>query len=573
MFISESNLRRSHDRAKVEIEGYTLHTTGMIRCPERQVSRIVAYIKDGIIIKRRSDLESEDISAIWMEVGLPREKKYLVCGVYREWAHLKVDGQSIDDSASIVEQEKRWDTLLDLWEDALDTADDVTLLGDVNIDLGKVFERSRHSCRNMADELRFRILSRGVVQLVKENTRFAVSSEPSLLDHIYMTRPELGSHRVLEWGTSDHRLIELRKKLKGALPQAMRMRKRTFKYFSSKDFIKDVKELKWYASVYCKDDVDEAVEGWSRQFVEVLDRHCPVKSIVMRKNYTLWMTPDLIVASKSLQREQRRAKSNWTIEAQSEIQAKTRVLRQKLKNAEDLWKSKEAKEMADSGAKTWANVKKWTGWKTTSQPLMLKDPGNNNSITFGALKLCKIMNDFYLEKVSNIKESLPLIQGNPCDELQDMLADNVRESFSLHPVTPQLVLKTARGMRKTKSIGIDDIPTDLFLLALPHMLPAVTHIYNLSLLQAKFPSAWKVSKICPLFKGGDQASREEPKQYRPVALLPAGARLLEKIVCDQVMNHMYEKDLFHSHNHGYRKGHGTITAALEAQEEALEVMD
>ena len=86
-----------------------------------------------------------------------------------------------------------------------------------------------------------------------------------------------------------------------------------------------------------------------------------------------------------------------------------------------------------------------------------------------------------LEKVRNIKESLPLIQGNPCDELQDMLADNVGESFSLHPVMPQLVLQTARRMRKTKSMGIDDIPTDLFLLALPHMLPAVTHIYDLSL--------------------------------------------------------------------------------------------
>ena len=122
-------------------------------------------------------------------------------------------------------------------------------------------------------------------------------------------------------------------------------------------------------------------------------------------------------------------------------------------------------------------------------------------------------------------------------------------------------------------MGVDDIPADLFLLALPHMLPAVTHVFNLSLTQAEFPTQWKVSKICPLFKGGDQASREEPKQYRPVALLPAVARLLEKIICEQVMEYMYEEDLIHSQNHGYRKGHGTISAVLEAQESVLEAMD
>ena len=78
LFISESNLRREHDRDAVEIDGYSLLTTKMIRCPEKKVSRI----KDGLIIKRREDLESEEFSAIWLEVGLPRKQKFLVCEFY-----------------------------------------------------------------------------------------------------------------------------------------------------------------------------------------------------------------------------------------------------------------------------------------------------------------------------------------------------------------------------------------------------------------------------------------------------------------------------------------------------------
>ena len=36
---------------------------------------------------------------------------------------------------------------------------------------------------------------------------------------------------------------------------------------------------------------------------------------------------------------------------------------------------------------------------------------------------------------------------------------------------------------------------------------------------------------------------------------------------------MEKKQLMHSHNHGYRKAHGTITAVLEAQEEAMLAME
>ena len=98
-----------------------------------------------------------------MEVGLPRERKFLVCGVYREWAHLRSGIHPHQDSGCILEQEKRWDTFLDAWEDALDDVEDVTVMGDVNIDLHKVFVGRNHHCRKMAENLRLRILSRGVI--------------------------------------------------------------------------------------------------------------------------------------------------------------------------------------------------------------------------------------------------------------------------------------------------------------------------------------------------------------------------------------------------------------------------
>ena len=54
MFISESNLWRTHDIDLVKITGYKLHTTKMMRNPDRQVSCLVAYVKEGITARRRN---------------------------------------------------------------------------------------------------------------------------------------------------------------------------------------------------------------------------------------------------------------------------------------------------------------------------------------------------------------------------------------------------------------------------------------------------------------------------------------------------------------------------------------
>ena len=80
----------------------------------------------------------------------------------------------------------------------------------------------------------------------------------------------------------------------------------------------------------------------------------------------------------------------------------------------------------------------------------------------------------------------------------------------------------------------------------------------------------KTSKIFTLHKGGDEL---EPKQYRPVSLLPIGSRLLEKIVCDQITEYLRSEGLFHCQNHGYRCNHGTITAVLEAYQEAQDALE
>ena len=215
---------------------------------------------DGITARSRDDLNLENFSAIWLEVGLPHQKKFLLAGVYREWAHLQNNGEAGVQQGTKLDQEERWRDFLDVWEDALDNSIDVTVVGDINIDLNKVFVEPNNKCKRMAEELRDRIECRGVKQLVKVNTRFRANADPSRLDHIYVTRPELFDHTVSAWGTSDHRLLEIKKRVRGILPQPRRIRKRVFRNFKQADFLQDVKHLRWWPALYGEEDLDKCVE-------------------------------------------------------------------------------------------------------------------------------------------------------------------------------------------------------------------------------------------------------------------------------------------------------------------------
>ena len=94
----------------------------------------------------------------------------------------------------------------------------------------------------------------------------------------------------------------------------------------------------------------------------------------------------------------------------------------------------------------------------------------------------------------------------------------------------------------------------------PMIIPALTHIINLSIETSTFPKNWKYSKVIPLFKKDDPLN---PKNYRPVALVPILSKVLERAVFLQIVEYMELNDLYHPSHHGYRASHNTCTALLE----------
>ena len=73
-------------------------------------------------------------------------------------------------------------------------------------------------------------------------------------------------------------------------------------------------------------------------------------------------------------------------------------------------------------------------------------------------------------------------------------------SFALQPVHPDTVEKIISSLKSTKSCGLDNIDSYIIKLAKDELVPAITHILNLSINQMTFPAAWKTAKVIPLYK-------------------------------------------------------------------------
>ena len=127
--------------------------------------------------------------------------------------------------------------------------------------------------------------------------------------------------------------------------------------------------------------------------------------------------------------------------------------------------------------------------------------------------------------------------------------ENKMCKLELQPVHPDNVMKIISSLKNTKSCGIDDIDSSIIKLAKNELVPAITHIVNLSITSGKFPQQWKQAKVIPLHKKDSQFL---PENYRPVALLCVLSKILEKAVAQQVVAYLENNSIFHPSHHGFR---------------------
>ena len=76
--LCEANLKKNADISLVQHQDYQLHVPMSLNDDDQRIARVVVYTHTSLVVKRREDLENESVASVWLEVGLPRQRKILV---------------------------------------------------------------------------------------------------------------------------------------------------------------------------------------------------------------------------------------------------------------------------------------------------------------------------------------------------------------------------------------------------------------------------------------------------------------------------------------------------------------
>jgi len=75
------------------------------------------------------------------------------------------------------------------------------------------------------------------------------------------------------------------------------------------------------------------------------------------------------------------------------------------------------------------------------------------------------------------------------------------------------------------------------------------------------PDVWKVAVITPVHKKGPTT---DCSNYRPISITCVTSKLLERIIANQIKNHLISNNLLHTAQHGFLTGLSTCTNLLES---------
>ena len=94
--------------------------------------------------------------------------------------------------------------------------------------------------------------------------------------------------------------------------------------------------------------------------------------------------------------------------------------------------------------------------------------------------------------------------------------------------------------------------------------------FNTSLETSIFPALWKIPRLAPIYKEGDKS---EKSNYHPISVLSVISRLFERLVYDQLYQHLNSNNLLAKEQSGFRKLHSTVTCLIKSTDEWYIALD
>ncbi len=545
VIISEAELN-SHDT--VVIQDYVPYFASPTPCGKRRL-----FILVRTQLKEKTEVLASSHMDVWLRLNL--SVPLTIVGVYRQWS-----GNEQEDLAAF---HNRCASFLD--------GNQTIITGDFNLDFNRrsdlLYSRhcmaSDHFVKMGALGLEYMgpysptYKSHGIYKSADGNH----SHRTSILDHVYALGIDTVNVSVLPIGATDHMPVKTvisasyqtgGRKWVARRPLA-KLSRQVFCWALEQAFESTLAEL------YSCKDVNRVHDSIVEAITSALNEVAPYKMVPADKSNRppLFLAPDTLQAMK----ERDAAAMKHSTEYRALRNKVCRLIRRdRLKSSlNTIGRTK------SNPRKLWSLARTFMGANSQADlPVSLVlDSGMECK---NARELANELNSFFITKIQTIREQIdpPSLGTSECQDLSDITVDSHEESFCFKFPSAGKVQAIIMSLKNTGAVGVDEVPVSVLKLGASVLAGPIAHLIRLSFGSARVPVGFKSAIVRPVYKGKGK-SMKSAASYRPIAILSAMSKVLERCVFETLTEFLESK--LPAGQHGFRKGRSTTAAIAYAHGE------
>ena len=514
ILLSETKIDNSFTTSQFIIPGFS---SPFRNDRTRHGGGLLLYVRKDIPAKLLRCSYCEDIECLLIEVTF-HKKKWLIYGTYNPNRllisdHLSTLSNSIDKYAKLY--------------------DNIVILGDFNAE--PLDENMQDFCNLF-----------NLKNLIKEPTCFKNPQNPSCIDLILTNRSKsFQDTSVIETGLSDcHKLtISVLKMIFKKQPPTI-ISYRDYKRYSPSKFRTEIDNVLSFDLKLIDNDT------FVNLFMEIFNKHAPIKFKYIRANNNPFMTKELRKAIMLRSKLRNRLNKNKTLEAHLAYKRQRNLCTSLLRKCKRNFYGNLNPSVISDNKTFWKIVKPFFSDKvSTTSKITLSE---NDEIQHSDSKIAEIFGNFFSnialelnianENISedNADETDPIIKAiNKYEKHPSIL--KIKESFDekdvflFSTIEEEIIVKEIYSLNELKATPNTSIPPIIIKENCDIFSKKLYFDFNTSIALGNFPSNLKYADVTPVYKKGD---RLDKSNYRPISILPVISKIFERFLFYQINDYM-----------------------------------
>ena len=387
-----------------------------------------------------------------------------------------------------------------------------------------------------------------LTNLINKPTCFKNPSNPSCIDVLLTNRRKCFQNtKIIETGLSDHHkmTITVMKSL-FIKNKPITINYRDYRKFNENKFRADLNEI-----LSGMNEMDVGYENFENSFVELLNKHAPMKKRISRANNAPFMNKRLSKAVMNRSRLRNKYLTNPTV-------ANKRKYTRYRNFCVNLFKKEKRQYYENLDPKLITDNKKF--WKTVKPLFSEKHVSSRNIILIEddiiiseSKEVAEKMNGFFAKAVVNLDiigySTTGFFPDADTDKITNAINKfkdhpsiikikkkfTIMKKFSFSITNEKEMEEEINGLNTKKPTTHNNIPAKLLVLTKDICAPLITKIYNKSKYDGNFPTSLKCADITPAHKKDETTKKEN---YRPVSVLPSISKIFERNMYAQMYSYM-----------------------------------